>query len=234
MGKGVAQPSDAAADDSQKLENLSGAPYFLFETQEEEHAGSQTDQNKAGVTEEDVSAQLPAIKEQLLDEYMAPPVINSHSLSPYQSPSVSPMVLPLFPKCSPSPPSHGSPSPYQSPSVSPKLPTSLTPNHSPSIFPSLSPVPSPPSSPLTELFCCIPAAPSGAERESGEEGLLTDRNQDDKEDLTEEESAALQMSAARLEETESSSLSGDVEEAAETSPPSANEQSTVQASSEQT
>ncbi|XP_037544199.1 ras and Rab interactor 2 [Nematolebias whitei] len=234
VGKEAAQPSEAAADDSQKQENPSGAPYFLFETQEEEEqAGSETDQNKAGVREEDTSAQLPAIKEQLLDEYMTPPVINSHSLSPYQSPSVSPKALPFSQKCSPSLSSHDSPSPYQSPSLSPKLPTSLSPNRSPSISPSRSPVPSPPSSPLTDLFCRTPAAPSGAERESGEE-LLTDRNQDDEEDLNEEESVALRMSAARLEEMEIGSLSGDVEEAVETSPPSASEQTTVQASSEQT
>lgn len=234
VGKGAAQPSEAAADDSQKQEHPSGAPYFLYEMQEE-HAGSETDQNKAGVREEDTSAQLPAIKEQLLDEYMTPPMINSHSLSPYQSPSVSPKVLPLSSKCSPSLSSHDSPSPYQSPSLSPKLPTSLSPNRSPSISPSRSPVPSPPSFLLTELFCCTPAAPSGAERESGEEEeLLTDRNQDDEEDLNEEESVALRMSAACLEETEVGSLSGAVEEAEETSPPSANEHITVQASSEQT
>ncbi|XP_017276871.1 ras and Rab interactor 1 isoform X2 [Kryptolebias marmoratus] len=211
-GKGGAQPSAAAADDSQpqKQEAPSGTPHFLFEVQEE-------DRSTAGVEEEDASAQLPAIKEDLLDEYMTPPVTNSHSLSPYHSPSVSPMAPPLFPKSSQSLSAHNSPSaspslsPYQSPSLSPKVLSSLSPNHSPSISPSLSPVSSSPS-PLTEPPCCTPAAPSGAERESEEEEEepLTDRNQEEEEeeDLNEEESVASQLSAASLEEREDEEAGG--------------------------
>ncbi|XP_013873093.1 wiskott-Aldrich syndrome protein homolog 1 [Austrofundulus limnaeus] len=203
---------EGAPADASRTQNPSGTPHFLFEMKEEEHEDSDTDQSKAGVKE--VSAQFPAIKEHLLDEYMTPPVNHPTSLSPYHSPSVSPIAPPLFPKSSPVLPSLDSLSPYQSPSISPKAPSS--PNRSPSISPSL-------SSPHTELVCSTPER-----EEEEEEEELPERNQDDDEDLNKEESMELQMSAASLEDVESCSLNGNVEEAAETS------EQTAEASSEQT
>lgn len=147
----------------------SGNLYFWSEIKEEGQEESEMGQTEVDIKQEEALAQLPAIMEHLLDDYMQPcSVVGAHSpsLSSYQSPSVSPRAPPLFPKTchsrSPrySPSSSPSFSPYQSPSVSPKVPLSLSPNDSPNISPSLSPVTSLKSSPLTEQVCCADAAPS--------------------------------------------------------------------------
>ncbi|XP_054482109.1 ras and Rab interactor 2-like [Anoplopoma fimbria] len=166
--KGLSQgenPSEAAQiDPTAQMQNNpseaqvqppSGTPHFQSELQEQGQIKMEPGQGEAGVSGEEVTAQLPAVMENLpLDsDYMHPsPMISfshSPSLFPYLSPHASPMPPPLFPKAAPSFSPYDSPgaspslSPYQSPSLSPKAPISLSPYDSPSGSPSLSPYQSP-------------------------------------------------------------------------------------------
>lgn len=163
---------------------------FCSEIKEEGQEESEMAQTEVDIKQEEAFAQLPAIMEHLLDDYMQPcSLVSGHppSLSSYQSPSVSPRAPPLFPKTchsrSPrySPTSSPSLSPYQSPSVSPKVSLSRSPNDSPNISPSLSPVTSPKSSPLTEQVCCADVSHSEPDeersgREAEKEAARTDED----------------------------------------------------------
>ncbi|KAM4726364.1 uncharacterized protein FYW61_012211 isoform 2-T2 [Anableps anableps] len=230
----------------------SGDHYFWSEMQEEGQAESEIGHTEADIKQNVALAQLPAIMEHLLDDYMQPcPVVSalSPSLSPYQSPSISPSAPPLFPKTchsrSPrySPISSPSFSPYQSPSLSPKVPLSLSPYDSPNISPSLSPVTSlNSSSSLTEQVCCGDAAPSGpdeqrAGREAEEEAARADKDKEDgggTKDLDEtRETGENNVDVKRSAEVESFSSKMNLEEATETSPQSHHKQGTVTQCEEQ-
>ncbi|XP_023197557.1 ras and Rab interactor 1-like isoform X1 [Xiphophorus maculatus] len=169
-GEGV-KPKGAAL---QVEQDPSVELYVWPEIQEEGQAESEMDHTEADIKQEMALAQLPAIMEHLLDDYMQPcSAVSAHSpsLSPYQSPTVSPRAPPLFPKTCHSRSPHYSPSsspsvsPYQSPSISPKVKLSLSPYDSPSISPSLSPVTSMNSSLLSEQVCCEEAGPSGPDEQ---------------------------------------------------------------------
>ncbi|XP_030601557.1 ras and Rab interactor 3-like [Archocentrus centrarchus] len=136
-------PSDA------QVQPPSAPPHIQLEMQEQQMEAGQS----KGVKEEEAAAQhLPEDS-----DYMKPSAMisfsNCASLSPYMSPSVSPMPPALLPKMSPSLFLHDSPgvspslSPYHSPSLSPKVSTSLSPNDSPNLSPSHSPYHSPSLSP---------------------------------------------------------------------------------------
>lgn len=191
-------PSDA------RVQPSSAAPHIRPEMQEQQIEAGQS----KGVKEEE-AVQLPAIKEHLPDDsdYMKPSAMISDcaSLSPYMSPSVSPMPPALLPKLSPSlfiydsPGASPSLSPYQSPSLSPKVSISPSPNDSPSLSPSHSPYQSPslspkdphshspftsqPFSPLMEQASDTRSAPSTPDQprtagEAEEEGADMSENKD--------------------------------------------------------
>lgn len=205
-----AQPLTQTQDTTSEAQvhPLSATPHFQPEMQEQGQSQMEPGQSKAGVMEEEATAQLPSVMQHVPDDsdYMQPsPMINfsnSPLLSSYLSPSVSPMAPPLFPKASPSLSTHDSPgaspslSPYQSPSLSPKFPHSLSPYDSPSASPfqspspspkvpfSLSPFTSPSFSQLAEQAYHTPATLSRpdqqrSEREAEEGGAGADENNDD-------------------------------------------------------
>ncbi|XP_054907589.1 ras and Rab interactor 1-like [Poeciliopsis prolifica] len=218
--------------------------YVWPEIQEEGQAESEMGHTEADIKQEMALAQLPAIMEHLLDDYMQPcSAVSTHtpSLSPYQSPSVSPRAPPLFPKAchsrSPrySPSSSPSFSPYQSPSISPKVPLSLSPYDSPSTSPSLSPVTSMNSSSLSEQVCCEEAAPSGSDEQrpaQETEATYTGRDKDDNgeakdsNEKTENEENNMDVKSA---EAEIFNSGNNLEEATETPPQLPQKQSDEQA-----
>ncbi|XP_030010430.1 ras and Rab interactor 1-like [Sphaeramia orbicularis] len=132
----------------------------------------QEGQTMAGLMEDEATAQILTVKENLVEDsnYMQPsPVVNSSlcaSLSSYLSPSVAPKAPPLSPKMSPSLSLHNSPSaspslsPYQSPSLSPRLPLSRSPHDSPTASPSLSPYQLPSPSPKVPFLLSPFTSPS--------------------------------------------------------------------------
>ncbi|XP_014878574.1 ras and Rab interactor 1-like [Poecilia latipinna] len=220
------------------------------EIQEEGQAESEMSHAEADIKQEMALAELPAIMEHLLDDYMQPcSAVSAHSpsLSPYQSPSVSPRAPPLFPKTchsrSPrySPSSSPSFSPYQSPSVSPKMPLSLSPYDSPSISPSLSPIISMSSSSLSEQVCCAEAAPSGPDeqrsvQEAEDEAAHTGRDKDDDgqaKDSDEKKEKEENNMDVKNAEAEIFSSESNLEEAAETPPQLPHKQDTLKQSDEQ-
>ncbi|XP_043996146.1 ras and Rab interactor 2-like isoform X2 [Gambusia affinis] len=223
--------------------------YVWPEIQEEGQAECEMDHTEADIKQEMALAQLPAIMEHLLDDYMQPcSAVSAHapSLSPYQSPSVSPRAPPLFPKTchshSPrySPSSSPSFSPYQSPSISPKVPLSLSPYDSPSISPSLSPVTFMNSSLLSEQVCCEEAAPSGPDeqrsaQDTEDEAAYMGRDKDDDEESKDSDEKKEKEENMDVKSTEAEMFSSErnLEEATETPPELPHKQDTLKQSDEQ-
>ncbi|MED6236972.1 hypothetical protein ATANTOWER_016945 [Ataeniobius toweri] len=206
----------------------------------------ETGHTKADIKQEVASAELPAIMEHLLDDYMQPcPVVSAHSPSPspYQSPSISPRAPPLFPKTCPSLSPRDSPSaspsisPYQSPSLSPKVPQSLSPYDSPNISPSVSPATSLNSSPLRERVCCADAASSGPDEqrsgwEAEEEAAHTDKSKEDDRE-TKDLDEKVGKGKTDVDVKRSSEVESNLKERTETPPLSSHKQDMVKQCEEQ-